>query len=39
MNGVKLVIVLGGFAAKPSTLAALKASVSVEKVLKEILPD
>jgi hypothetical protein len=39
LNGVKLVIALGGFAAKPSTLAALKASVSVEKVLKEILRD
>lgn len=39
LNGVKLVIALGGVAAKPGMLAALKASISVEKVLKEVLRD
>lgn len=39
LNGVKLVIALGGFAEKPRMLEILKACASVEKVLREVLRD
>lgn len=37
INGIKLIIALGGFASKPDLLSALKSSVSVHKTLEAML--